>query len=53
MSSGEAKKTIAYQVENTGMSTAKHQNPAEIEIEIKNTIGEQRREQGKKTMQEA
>jgi hypothetical protein len=52
-SSGEAKKTIVYQVENTGMSTAKHQNPTEIDIEIQNTIGEQRREQEKKTMQGA
>jgi hypothetical protein len=40
-------------VENAGMSTSKHQNPAEIDIEIQNTIGEQRREQGKKTMQGA
>jgi hypothetical protein len=52
-SSGEAKKTIVYQVENTGMSTAKHQNPAEIGIEIQNTIGEQRREQENKTTQGA
>jgi hypothetical protein len=53
MSSEEAKKTIVYQVENAGMSTTKHQNPAEIDIEIQNTIGEQRHEQGKKTMQGA
>jgi hypothetical protein len=53
MSPGEAKKIIVYQVENTGMSIAKHQNPAGIDIEIQNTIGEQRREQEKKTMQGA
>jgi hypothetical protein len=50
MSSEETKKTIMCQVENAGMSTAKHQNPAEIDIETENTTGEQRREQGKKTI---
>jgi hypothetical protein len=46
-------KTIVYQLENTGMSTPKHLNPAEIDIKIQNTTGEQRREQGKKIMQGA
>jgi hypothetical protein len=51
--SGEVKKTIVYQVEHTGMNTAKHQTPAERDIERQSTIGEQQCRQGKRTAQEA
>jgi hypothetical protein len=39
--SGEVKKTIVYQVEHTGMNTAKHRTPAERDIKIQSTIGGQ------------
>jgi hypothetical protein len=44
---------IVYQVERTGMNTAKHETPAERDIENQSTIGGQQRGQGKRTTQEA
>jgi hypothetical protein len=35
------------------MDTAKHQNPAETDTETQSTIGEQWREQGKRTVEGA
>jgi hypothetical protein len=46
-SSKEVKKTTVYQVEHTGMNTAKHQTPAEKNIESQSTVGGQQRGQGK------
>jgi hypothetical protein len=52
-SSEEVKKTIVYQVEHTGMNTAKHQTPAEKSIESQSTKEGQQHAQGNRTMQEA
>jgi hypothetical protein len=51
--SGEVKKTIVYQVEHTGMNTAKHQTSAEKNTESQSTIGGKQCGQGKRTAQEA
>jgi hypothetical protein len=48
MSSGEATKTTAYQVEHIGTNTATHQSPAEKGIETQSTAGGQQHGQEKK-----
>jgi hypothetical protein len=49
----EAKKTTVFQVEHTETNIAKHQTPAERDIESQSTIGGQQHEQEKRAMPEA